>query len=51
MIDAKFGVDRKSGEREVCFGEAPLQRMPATAGKLFDGQAFKPAREARVLPY
>jgi hypothetical protein len=34
----------------VCFGGMPLQRMPATAGKLTNGQAFQPARETRALP-
>ena len=31
-------------KREVRFGDAPLQRTRS------DGQAFKPAREARALP-
>jgi hypothetical protein len=33
-----------------CFGATPLERLPATAGKLCNGQAFKPARETRALP-
>jgi len=36
--------------QKVRFGETPLQWTPATAGKLSDGQAFKPAREAHALP-
>ena len=40
MMRAKF-----DGKFKVRFGEPLLQRTPATAGKLSDGQAFQPTRE------
>src|SRR5207244_1954632 len=43
-------VFRKPTWIKVGFGEPPLQRTTATAGKLYNGQAFKPGRRGDRSP-